>query len=739
MMRLLCILAVCLSFVFSSSINEYSDVNFDTLEVSAQKIKDNKKHFLSPGATVSKGDEIGAKSTQSLDSVVRSISGSFTQIDEANGGISVNIRSMTGLGRVNTMIDGVTQTYFGTSSDRASGVHSGIIGTSAFGALIDQNFLVGIDLSKGTFSGANSGIMGSANFRTIGVDDVVQGGRNFGFLGKYSYGSNAIGPSYMGSVGGKYILDNGFKFGTLYAYSGKNTSQNYTDGGGNKSYFDEKMLKQKPKNHLAKLEISNDEHLAVFSYRKYDNHLAKRKIKSDNYGLNYSFDKNDFLSLKFIGAYQKTDQNFDKGAQLGLFPLYKDGMMASQNKALNFDLSNGFKFDIKNTKYEARFGINFLDNKYKRVTNDPDWKTFTTEFGMIPQGKQKILSYYLNNAFEYDKFNFDANLNISKFKLMGEKGECASDNHLCFPKEAGKFTSKDTNLNYSLLASYNLNEFFMPFVSYSKATRPLNVQEVFTSGTYDTNINTNLKPETAKTFQVGFNSFKQGFLKDNDTFGLKMLCYKTDVDNYIYDRYVMLGGAFIARDNDKAKFKGFEIEASYDAEIFYVNLAYTYQKVLKLPVSDSQKIDNMLGMGGGQTQFAQLPQDYATLDIGTRLFNEKLTLGSVIKYTGKAKRIDPRSDYINTKPNQIVADPKTENLPNIPTIIDLYAVLEPRNNLQFKFEVQNLTDKNYMDALYTMNSNELQQNNPNMDDSGITLFENKARGRTYMVSFVYKF
>lgn len=499
------------------------------------------------------------------------------------------------------------------------------------------------------------------------------------------------------------------------------------------------MLNQKPKNHLAKIEILSSEHLGIFSYRRYDNHLAKREISGDNYQLNYNFNKNDFFDLRFIGAYQKTDQNFEKGAALGLFPLYKSKMMKSQNRAFSFDLSNGLNFDIfDGATQKTRFGVSFLDNEYKRITNDPDWQNFTTEFGMIPQGKQKIINFYLNNSFDYYKFILATNFNLQKFKLNGKKGVCSDDNPLCFPKEAGNFEIKDINLNYSFLASLNLNELFMPFISYSKATRPLNVQEVFTSGVYDTNINTKLKPEIAKTFQIGFNSFKSEILGD-DTFGLKMLYYKTNVDNYIYDRYVLLGGAFIARDNGEAKFEGVEIEASYNINYFYINLSHSYQKALKFPLSDSHKIENGLGMGGGQTQFAQLPQSYATLDIGTRLFDEKFIFGSVFKYTGKAKRVDPRTDLTNNKPPFMYAEPKTENLPNIPTIIDLYAIAKPNKNFTLKFEVQNLTDKNYMDALYAMNSNEFQQNNPNYDDTGITFFDNKARGRTYMASFVYKF
>lgn len=85
--------------------------NFDSLEISGSRIKNDEKPFITPGATSTR-DNLNS-STQSIDSIVRSVPGAYTQVDQHRGGeISVNIRSMTGLGRVNTQIDGVTQTFF---------------------------------------------------------------------------------------------------------------------------------------------------------------------------------------------------------------------------------------------------------------------------------------------------------------------------------------------------------------------------------------------------------------------------------------------------------------------------------------------------------------------------------------------------------------------------------------------------------------------------------------------------
>lgn len=182
------------------------EVQFKTLDVSANEINDGQKPFVTHGAVSNR--QVSASQTQSIDSIVRSVPGAYTQIDQSQGSVSVNVRGMSGLGRVDTMVDGVTQTFFGTSADGGGGRYHSGSSTSAFGALIDPNFLVGVDISRG-FSGGHSGnaLMGSANFRTIGVNDLVADGNLFGFYGKYSYGTNGVGPSFMGSVAGKFEFD----------------------------------------------------------------------------------------------------------------------------------------------------------------------------------------------------------------------------------------------------------------------------------------------------------------------------------------------------------------------------------------------------------------------------------------------------------------------------------------------------------------------------------------------------
>ncbi|TKX28665.1 TonB-dependent receptor [Campylobacter sp. MIT 12-5580] len=758
-------------------------LEFDTLEVSGTNVKNDEKPFITPGA-VSSREGINTD-TQSLDSIVRSIPGGFTQVDESQGTISVNIRGLTGLGRVNTQVDGVTQTFFGSSEDQGRYHANGkIVGTSAFGAAIDQNLLVGVDMQRGTFSGAGgaNALMGSANFRTIGISDIISDNRSFGVLTKYSYGSNKLGPSYMGAVAGKYnFTDDGF-LGLMYAYSGRKLSQGYKIGGGgllsdlggndadgdgrpDNAAFDQSNLTQKPINKLAKVEFQKNASSAVLSYRRYDNELAGREINDDNYQLNYRFDpETELVDLRFLAAYHKADQYYNETAS---FMQGAAGKMkgVATNTAITLDLSNAFYFDLNEAQnLTSTLGVNFLSNSYDRdfdtsscdpndsMCYDYDNGTYINYFryGFAPEGKQKITTIYLDNTYNYEIFELNANVNAMYYELSADKGACREVNSYCEPKEAGYFKQKDMKFNTSLMASLKLHTLFTPFISYSRTHRAPNVQEFFFSSTYDDfqDINTGLRPEFSDTYQIGFNSFKHGLISEHDVFGFKATYFYTDVKDYIYNKSI--GNINDTADspllflsfNGEAKFSGIESELYYDAGFAYAKISYTHQN------ADRQISENEANAGGGgsanikhtgQSQFSTLPKDIATADLGLRFWDKRIVFGTLIKYTGKTERVNPILTNVSNgttpgAPEDNTWAFSTQELPKIPTIIDLYASFEPLKNFVIRSEVQNLQDRNYMDALYTYNSSSAQ-----VAGNDITLFNNAARGRTFVIGFSYKY
>lgn len=133
-----------------------------------------------------------------------------------------------------------------------------------------------------------------------------------------------------------------------------------------------------------------------------------------------------------------------------------------------------------------------------------------------------------------------------------------------------------------------------------------------------------------------------------------------------------------------------ELEALYDAGFAFTKLSLSKEHTSQ----PTNQASNVFGAG----DISELPEFYFTLDSGVRLLDEKLTLGGVVKYTGKSVRLSPDSDYDENE--QLLKEPA----PHIPTIIDLYGTYQVNRNLLLKLSVQNLMDRDYSDALNKMNS-----------------------------------
>lgn len=804
----------------------------DEINVVAQDIKEQDKVFIKTGA-VSTRDNISS-STKSLDDIVRSVPGAFTQLDKSQGTVSVNVRGLTGFGRVNTMIDGVSQTFYSSSTD--DGGRGG--STSQFGTFIDPDFLAAVDVERGAFNGTAgvNALMGAANFKTIGVEDLVRKGRHVGLMTKMLGGKNAIGPNYMGAVAGKVDFSDTQWLGVLYGYSWRKISQDYEIGGGKrvtdssvdlskldedeqfehstKPYNPEHSL-QRPKGQLAKIEYGDTYNRFTLAHRDYRTSLAGRKVINKNYQLNYNFTVPDskFINLNLLLAKNKGMQNYHTGAKvidkILLSPLI------TTNTARIADVSNKFKLNfLFGGELETTIGFNKIKNEYSKnrypeelnylLENGETTEETNTQTGrqnlksstFQPDGKQDINTVYIDNNFTYGIYSLDLNANWNQAKFSGtrfrhipdyiDQLEREADNlSIRDPKRADIYDQideltdqycdvlkadddpicegkslkqnvhgKHKNVNYSASLSANIHELFAPFISYSKTNRVPNIKEIFFSNIGDYGVNTDLKSETAKTYQVGFNGFKEGLLKENDLLGFKVLAYKTHIDNYIFNiGKEKIEGRYIYHKNssDRVKIKGVEFELNYDLGWFYTKLAYAYQKTNQ-PASytdASNRVDegstiNRDLQGFGASKISILPEHYGSLDIGTRLYEQKLTLGSVLKYYGKSKRASIILDEIRdpNNRNRIAEYRRTnEYINKQPVIVDFYISYEPIKDLILKAELQNVFDKKYIDPLDSNNDSASQSSyHFDTDFSGyVSHLNNFARGRTAVFSLSYKY
>lgn len=687
-----------------------------------QQVGSSVESYTRPGAYSSRTLN---KNLQSLDASLRSMAGTYTQIDPLQGTVSVNIRGMNGLGRVNTMVDGVTQTFFGMAP---ANYHGGA--NTAAGVPLDPNFLAEVDVTRGNSAGSQgvNALAGSANMRTLGVDDVLMAGRQIGVLSRFKVGDNGLGRTSMVAVAGKTDpFANGGGLGAMVGISGTRTYATYKNGGGRSSKDfigeDNKYLRQEPHSEIYKLNFNPDEFNKIeLSGRNYSNTFTRRDITSDDYAVRYNYTPlNELIDFNLLASTSRGNQSYKPES------LYNFNRSSTTNKSNAVDLNNTSRFTLAEDLYaEFQVGGKVMDTRYSRRFVQ---STETDRNAFAPAGKQKISALYTGLTLNKDIYQLDLNLNYTRSQVEGHKPACA-DNEKCFPQGATTLRLDDKAFNPSATLSAQVTPWLQPFVSWSHSSRAPNVQEVFFANEGGASMNPFLKPEKAETWEAGFNVNKKGLLLEQDSFHLKALAYHTRIKDYITSESFMLCysgqlchdlensfGGFNANvyvnTTSPVTTKGYEIEAGYDVGFAYANLAWSKQQTDQ-PTSIASTVYSF-----AYSDMSDLPESYATLDIGGRLFDQKVTLGSLVKFTGKSKRLS--TEGISTDTNSV---PK-EKMPNIPTVIDLYSSWQMTDNVLLRFSVQNVTNRDYAEALNRMNQSlDYAQEGASVNTT--------ARGRTYV-------
>lgn len=687
-----------------------------------QQVGSSLESYTRPGAYSSRTLN---KNLQSLDASLRSMAGTYTQIDPLQGTVSVNIRGMNGLGRVNTMVDGVTQTFFGMAP---ANYHGGA--NTAAGVPLDPNFLAEVDVTRGNSAGSQgvNALAGSANMRTLGVDDVLMAGRQIGVLSRFKVGDNGLGRTGMVAVAGKTDpFANGGGLGAMVGISGTRTYATYKNGGGRSSKDfigeDNKYLRQEPHSEIYKLNLNPDEFNKIeLSGRNYSNTFTRRDITSDDYAVRYNYAPlNELIDINLLASTSRGNQSYKPES------LYNFNRSSTTNKSNAVDLNNTSRFTLAEDLYaEFQVGGKVMDTRYSRRFVQ---STETDRNAFAPAGKQKISALYTGLTLNKDIYQLDLNLNYTRSQVEGHKPACA-DNEKCFPQGATTLRLDDKAFNPSATLSAQVTPWLQPFVSWSHSSRAPNVQEVFFANEGGASMNPFLKPEKAETWEAGFNVNKKGLLLEQDRFHLKALAYHTRIKDYINSEFFMLcysgqlchdlensfdgfNANVYVNTTSPVTTKGYEIEAGYDVGFAYANLAWSKQQTDQ-PTSIASTIYTF-----AYSDMSDLPESYATLDIGGRLFEQKVTLGSLVKFTGKSKRLS--TEGISSDTNSI---PK-EKMPNIPTVIDLYSSWQMTDNVLLRFSVQNVTNRDYAEALNRMNQSlDYAQEGASVNTT--------ARGRTYV-------
>ncbi|MCG2877034.1 TonB-dependent receptor, partial [Obesumbacterium proteus] len=413
---------------------------------------------------------------------------------------------------------------------------------------------------------------------------------------------------------------------------------------------------------------------------------------------------------------------------------------SARNRSNALDVNNTSRFTLGNNDLAFTIGSKLMRTRYDKLiksnAGDPQSSQESIENNpFAPSGDQDISALYTGLEIKRGIYQANFNLNYTQNKISGFKPAC-DPRVICIPQGEYNVDQKESGYNPSVELSAQVTPWLQPFVSYSKSMRAPNIQEMFFSNSGGASMNPFLKPESAETYQAGFNIKAHSLLVDEDLLRLKALVYRSKIKNYIFsESYLVCTNGrkcnmtevnandwadvsdytdnmyIYVNSQSLVRAHGFELEMDYDAGYAFARLAYSQQH--------TDQPTSIASTYFGAGDITELPRKYMTLDTGVRFLDDSLTVGSIIKYTGKSRRLSPNFDF-DEKTGAVVK----EDLPQIPTIIDLYSTYEINRNVMLKLSVQNLMNKNYSEALNKLNMMPMQG-----DDSTAA---NTARGRTYI-------
>jgi hemoglobin/transferrin/lactoferrin receptor protein len=651
------------------------------------------------GVSVVGSGEIGTFGQTDLGNVIRTMPGTYTRESANNPGVAVNIRGFEGSGRVNMMIDGVRQNFRFTGHEAQGFTY------------IDPLLLAGIEVQRGAVStaGGAGALAGTANFRTLGVEDILKPGQAMGALSIGSWGSNGTGWAGMQAV----AATNG-GVGIAGAISGHNQGT-YENGDGQKVPW----TWQDPASGLVKADFYlNEEQSLKFGGVFYDNDFLSNSyfqhVKTNNFTAKYAYNPidNDLINFSLNGYRSEVSMRYGTDSDPTRAPAFPPGQSLIGSSAYRvieddgwgWDISNLSRFHLGAVRVKSVYGYEFFFDDVNVINS-----AAVPNRGVNPSGKSSVDGFFSETTFSYSVFDLIAGLRYDSFSLEGS-GSVTAANPL-FPvlpagpyrvdRDEGRFDPKVT------LAAQVL-PWLQPYVTYSESMRAPTISETLTGGDHPPTggppmsffPNPFLDPEVQKGWEFGFNVVEDGLFTAADRFRFKADYFTMDVDNYITGCAANATGSafYFCNARGKSTVEGVEVQGNYDAGFVFAGLSYTHTTTSLPPQTN----------GFGAQSF--LPDDILILTGGFRLLQEKLTVGARGYITSKSYN---GADVVPTNgdPN----DPYNDGY----ELLDLFANYEVAADVDVGLTVSNVFDRAYTPALTT----------PSTDFTG-----ELGRGRTFLVT-----
>lgn len=239
--------------------------------------------------------------------------------------------------------------------------------------------------------------------------------------------------------------------------------------------------------------------------------------------------------------------------------------------------------------------------------------------GFHPEGTDRRLGAYVQGEFSYgERLTIIPGLRIDMGKQMPGAAAVA----------AGALAQEDTAVSPKIAAMYEVSDSFAIFGSLARTERMPTLDELYSSeaaGALPARTpSLNLQKEEADTVELGFTWQREGLLAEGDSLQMKVTAFHNDLTNMITTTPRVAGGAAVPYFSNiaAAELWGAEIEAAYDAERWFAQLAYAHVK--------SKNAATGLTL-------ADTPAENVVLTVGAKLPEQGLTVGWRASYFDKIR------------------------------------------------------------------------------------------------------
>lgn len=235
-----------------------------------------------------------------------------------------------------------------------------------------------------------------------------------------------------------------------------------------------------------------------------------------------------------------------------------------------------------------------------------------------PEGSDRKVGIYAQGEFTWnDRLTLIPGLRIDKGELTPGDAAIA----------AGGSDQSDTAVSPKLAAMYRINDSWSLFGSVARTERMPTLDELYsTEGAairgegvvaVPRTASLDLEKEEAETIELGFTYQRQGVFGPDDTLNLKATAFRNDVTNLIAttDRPIVPvgtpGSVPYYSNIGEAEIWGTELEAAYDAEVWFAQMAY----------SNVRSRDKATGL-----TLADTPAESVALTLGRKLPAQNLSV-----------------------------------------------------------------------------------------------------------------